>query len=190
MAVNLNENWIGDKSRGIGMSIRDDRMKNDYRALQKLCVFYEPEKIKILEKQGEPPNFYRLLISDCKGIEAVVDGLVQYRTEHILIIRNFPVDYPDSGSLPTFQMETPIFHPNVYDNGLIDLGSNFSEWKNISLPLDALVQNVISMIEYENLRFGCPANINTRDWANRNKHLFPLSNGLDGGQTKPKLNWK
>ena len=65
-----------------------------------------------------------------------------------------------------------------------------AEVTTISHPLDALVKRVISMIQYQMDRFGAPANGSARDWANRNKHLFPLSAGSDGGQSKRKLDWR
>lgn len=71
------------------MSIRNKRLENDYRALQKLCAFHEPEKIRLLGTQGTPPDFYRIEISNCKGIEAVSDDIVRYRTEHILTISHY-----------------------------------------------------------------------------------------------------
>ncbi|TAG90177.1 MAG: hypothetical protein EAZ09_23150 [Oscillatoriales cyanobacterium] len=172
------------------MSIRDVRMEKDYLALQKLCVFHEREKIKILETQGQPPQFYRLQISNCQGIEAVINGSVKYRTEHILTIRDFPLNYPEPGCLPSLQMETPMFHPNVYHNGLIDLG--VSELREINHSLDYLVTIVIIMIQYKNLNFGCPANLAAKDWANKNKNLFPLSGSeSDGKQSNsPQIKWK
>lgn len=85
-------------------------------------------------------------------------------------------------------METPIVHPHVFQNRLIDLGH--SDLATISQPLDALIKGVISIIQYETLRFEFPANLDARDWAERNKHLFPLSTGSDSHQSKPKLNWR
>ncbi|AFZ15616.1 hypothetical protein Cri9333_4850 (plasmid) [Crinalium epipsammum PCC 9333] len=170
------------------MAIRDQRLANDYRGLQKLCAFNEPVKVKILEQRGTPPEYYRIQLSNCKGIESVAGETPKYRTEHIIIISNFPANYPDPGQLPDVKVETPLYHPNVFSHG----GFCFkgSELTTISQPLDVLVKRVISMIQYENLRFGAPANGNARDWANRNNHLFPLSTGSDFGQTKPKLNWR
>lgn len=162
------------------MSIRDVRMENDYLALQKLCIFHEQETIKILETQGQPPQFYRLQIYNCQGIEAVINGSVKYRTEHILTIRDFPLSYPEPSCLPSLQMETPIFHPNVYHNGLIDLGA--SKLREINQSLDCLVTIVIIMIQYKNLNFGCPANLAAKDWANNNKNLFPLSGSESDGK--------
>jgi ubiquitin-protein ligase len=175
-------------------SQRLERLANDYRALQKLCVFSDPVKIQILEKRGNPPEFYRLQISNCKGVESVNGNTPRYRTGHILVISNFPSDYPDPGKLPDVKAETDLFHPNVYSGGNSD-GIFCFQGSDLSLliqPLDFLVNRVISMIQYENLRFGePPANCSARNWANRNQHLFPLRCNLDGGsQSRPKLNWR
>jgi ubiquitin-protein ligase len=170
------------------MAIRDERLANDYRALQKLCAFNEPVKIKILEKSGIPPDYYRLQLSNCKGIESVIGESPKYRTEHIIVISNFPLEYPDPGELPTVKMETPIFHPNVFPDGRFCFKGN--EFGKFNEPLDALVKRVVSMIQYENLRFGSPANSTANNWANRNRNLFPLSAGLTINQSQPKLNWR
>lgn len=172
------------------MPIRDMRLENDYSALEKLCSFHEPEQVKILETRGELPEFYRLQISDCKGIEAVVNERVLYREQHIITISSFPANYPDPGILPLFQMETPIFHPHIYYNGLIDFWVSIRQGQtNGATPrLDNLVKIVIGMIQYENCNFGVPANLTARDWANKNKHLFPLHENLNGN--KSKINWK
>ncbi len=170
------------------MSIRDERLTNDYRSLQKLCAFNEPVKIKILEKRGQPPDYYRIQFSNCKGVESVTGDTPKYRTEHIIVISDFPSEYPDPGKLPNVRMETPIYHPNVFSHrGFCFKGS---ELETLNQPLDALVKRVISMIQYENLRFGVPANSNAKDWANRNQHLFPLSGDSTSSQSKPKLIWR
>jgi ubiquitin-protein ligase len=170
------------------MSIREDRLTNDYRGLQKLCAFNEPVKVKILEQRGTPPEYYRIQLSNCKGVELVVGETPRYRTEHIIIVNNFPLAYPDPGQIPNVKMETPLYHPNVFSHG----GFCFrgSEFETLSQPLDALVKRVISMIQYQIDRYGIPANQAAKDWANRNKHLFPLSGDLNISQLKPKLNWK
>lgn len=170
------------------MSIRDDRLANDYRGLQKLCAFSEPVKIKILEQRGTPPEYYKLQLSNCKGVESVAGDTPKYRTEHIIIISNFPSAYPDPGQLPNVKMETPLYHPNVFSHG----GFCFrgSDLMTLIQPLDALVKRVISMIQYENVRFGAPANSDAAKWANSNKHLFPLSVGTNSSSSKPKLQWR
>lgn len=175
------------------MSIRDERLTNDYRALQKLSAFNEPVKIKILEKRGQPPDFYRIQLSNCKGVESVIGNTPKYRTEHIIVISNFPLEYPDPGKLPDARVENPLYHPNIHDGTYRPIGFfcfQGKDAKSVNQPLDALVTRIISMIQYKNLQFGGPANKLARDWANANKHLFPLSTGSDGGQSKPKLNWR
>ncbi len=169
------------------MSIRDERLSNDYRALQKLCTFNEPVKIQMLEG-SRPPEYYRLQISNCKSVESVSNGTPKYRTNHILEISSFPIDYPDPGKLPSVKLITPIFHPNVFSHG----GFCFkgSELESMSHPLDALVKRVIGMLQYEILRFGVPANSEARDWANRNKHLFPLNSTTQMSQSSHQLNWR
>lgn len=172
------------------MGVREERLENDYRALQRLCAFNEPVKIKILEKKGQPPEEYRIQLSNCKGVESVISDLPKYRTEHILVISKFSANYPDPGELPTVKMETPIFHPNIYSkSGEFCFRGN--EFGKINEPLDTLVERIISMIQYENLKFGTPANKTAAEWADKHKHyLFPLSASLSSGQSKPKLNWR
>ncbi|MBW4497496.1 MAG: hypothetical protein KME26_31415 [Oscillatoria princeps RMCB-10] len=163
------------------MTLRQDRLANDYRSLQKLCVFNEsvkPVKITILEARGNPPDYYRIQLSNCKGVESVSGSTPKYRTEHIICIKDFPESYPDTGVLPVVKLEAPMFHPNVYSDGRFCFRG--SDLQKVNEPLDALVKRVIRMIQYENLRFGVPANSTARDWANINQHLFPLN----------KLNWR
>ena len=172
------------------MRTRERRLENDYRALQRLCIQFETVKIKILDKRGDPPEYYRIQLSNCNGVESVIGNIPKYRTEHILIVENFPKDYPDPGKLPTVKLETAMFHPNVFpdDGKFCFRGSDFEV---INQPLDALVRRVITMIQFQNLNFGQPANPDARDWANRNKQLFPLGSGSDGGgQSKRTLNWR
>lgn len=172
------------------MSIREDRLANDYKALRSLCLFSQAVKIKILEARGNPPESYRIQISNCKGIESVSGDTPKYRTEHILLIGNFPAAYPDPGQLPAVKLETPIFHPNVFSNG------NFcfrgSDLNTVNEPLDSLVKRIISMIQYKNRRYGVPANGTAKTWAESHQNLLDqLTSDSDGGsQSRPKPKWK
>jgi len=164
------------------MSIREDRLANDYKSLRSLCLFSQPVKIKILEARGNPPESYRIQISNCRGIESVNGDTPKYRTEHILLIGNFPVVYPDPGELPTVKLETPIFHPNVFSSGVFC----FRGRDTVNEPLDSLVKRIISMIQYKNRRYGVPANDTARIWAEGHQNLLDQ---LDGSsQSRPK--WK
>ena len=117
------------------------------------------------------------------------DDVVRYRTEHILTISHFPSNYLVPGVLPILKIEPPIFHPNIYYNGSIDLYLYCRQL--FTQRLDTLVTIVISIIQYENLNFRLPANSQAKDWANKNKHLFPLRSSSDvSNPSKPKLNWR
>lgn len=164
------------------MNIREQRLANDYRALQRLCAFNEPVKVKIVEKRGHPPDYYLLQLSNCKGVESVSGSdTPKYRTEHTIEIRDFPLQYGEPGELPTVIIKPYIFHPNVYLSGKICFDGD--DKNALIQPLDFIVERVISVIQYENLRFGNETNENARTWANRNKHLFPL-------RVTPNLNWR
>lgn len=180
------------------MSIREDRLTNDYKALRSLCLFSQPVKIKILEARGNPPDYYRIQISNCKGIESVSGDTPKYRTEHILLIGNFPEAYPDPGQLPDIRAETPLFHPNVYPEGYWKPRGTFCfqgrDINTVNQPLDSLVNRVIDMIQYLNREYGAPANKVARDWAHKNENqrlLDQLTSGSDGSsQSRPKPKWK
>lgn len=165
------------------MNIREQRLANDYRALQRLCAFKEPVKVKIVEKRGNPPDYYLLQLSNCKGVESVSgdSDTPKYRTEHTIEIRDFPLEYGEPGQLPTVIIKPYIFHPNVYSSGKICFEGD--DKNALIQPLDFIVERVISVIQYENIRFGTETNKDARTWANRNKHLFPL-------RVTPNLNWR
>lgn len=169
------------------MSERTDTLTNDYEELQALSVFHLPEKIKILETDGRrPPEFYRLQISNCIGVESVgADRKPKYRENHILIIRNFPADYPDRRMLPDVIMETPIFHPNVYPDTK-EFCFAKGEMREIQL-LTPLIERIIGMIQYQNQEYGTPANSYAKGWALENKHLFPLRPN-SGGDNESEIN--
>jgi ubiquitin-protein ligase len=168
-------------------SIRNERLSNDYRLLQRLCAFNEPVKIQMIEG-SRPPDYYRLQIFHCKSVESVSNGVPKYRTNHILEISSFPERYPDPGELPSVKLTTPIFHPNIFSDGRFCFRG--SELETMTHPLDALVKRIIGMLQYENLRFGVPANSQARDWANLNRHLFPFSSNSSTGQSSHQLNWR
>lgn len=172
------------------MGTREDRLANDYKALRNLCLFSSPVKIKILDTRGNPPEFYRIQISNCKGIESVSGDTPRYRTEHIFVIRDFPEKYPEPGQLPEARMETPVFHPNVYRHGKFCFQGG--DIKKVNEPLDSLVKRVISMIQYKNRRYGTPANSEARNWAENHRNILDqlASNSDSGSQSRPKPKWK
>lgn len=174
------------------MSERTDTLTNDYEELQALSAFHVPEKIIILETDGRrPPEFYRLQISNCVGVESVgADRKPKYRQDHILIIRNFPANYPDRGALPVVIIETPIFHPNVFPPNHPTNAREFCFAKyqmTQNQLLKPLIERIIGMIQYQNQEYGSPANGDAYEWAIQNKHLFPLRPN-SGGDNQSQIN--
>jgi hypothetical protein len=155
------------------MSERDVTLANDYEELKTLSAFHVPEQIRILETDGRRyPEFYRLQISNCIGVESVgADDRPKYRKEHTLVISNFPPNYPDIGALPKVVIQTPIFHPNVFASGEFCFAKESMSENQLLKPL---IERIIGMIQYQNQEYGIPANQHACEWAKRNKHLFPL----------------
>ena len=172
------------------MSDRTDTLATDYEELQALSTFHVPEKIRILETDGrQPPEFYRLQISNCIGVESVgADDTPKYRQDHILTIHNFPRNYPGIGELPDVIMQTPIFHPNVFDvqsiKGKFCLGNRSMRENQLLKPL---IVRIIGMIQYQNQEYGDPANHDAHSWALKYKHLFPLRPN-SGGDNQSEIN--
>ena len=172
--------------------IRQTRLQNDYQSVRTLaasCCFKDSYKLKILQAQGNPPENYRLEITNCRGIKAVINNKPQYSDRHVIKISNFPQDYPDPGQLPIVRAETTLFHPNVYSDGRFCFAG--AEINKVNQPLDALIRRIVSMIQYENLRFGVPANSQAKNWADRYLSLFPLSpDSSSTASTAPQLRWR
>ncbi len=171
--------------------IRQNRLISDYKNLQALiasCYFKQSFIINIINVQGNPPEKYRIKISNCQGIESLKHNKPKYRTEHIITISDFPQDYPDPGQIPTVKAETPLFHPNVYSDGRFCFRG--SDRNRLNQPLDTLIKRIVSMIQYENLRFGVPANSQAKTWANSNRHLFPLSVNSASVSPELQLRWR
>jgi hypothetical protein len=173
------------------MSVRSERLESDFNALSNLCWMSEVVKVQILEATGNPAEFYRIKLSNCKGVESIFGNTPKYRIEHIFTIGDFPRNYPDPGAIPAAKMETPLFHPNVYSHG--GFCFNGSDRTSIDEPLDIFVKRIINMIQYGNLRFGSPANSSAMSWANANKHLFPLRSSMIKTQSNTQsthiINW-
>ena len=128
-------------------------------------------KVKILRWSGSPVNhieielFYPTVPSDNYPIAKQESSIV-----HIDLLGNYPIkEYP-----PKITVKTPIFHPNIYVNGIFCPGS----W-NPTEFLDFFVKRFIYTIcfypQYTN-PFS-PANRTASDWYKKklitNPVLFP-----------------
>lgn len=151
------------------MNPRLNRLKADYEKMRELDE--RSSKVYIMEKQGDPPTKYALLLT-CRGISKVDEnGKPEYIDSHQLGIY-LPEGYP--GKRPILTMLTPVWHPNIAQNGSVCYGDDGDHGWAPSMGLDDLVIRVMNMIRYENMGLDSAFNTYAAAWANKNRRLFPL----------------
>jgi ubiquitin-protein ligase len=146
---------------------RDLRLNSDYQHLRKLAD-ESGGTLAIEAVKGRPVDQY-LLVYRCRGIERLENGRPIYRDLHRVSIR-LPSKYPAPIAPPVVQLLTPLYHPHVFTNLVVCMGSwRTSEFLDeFALRLGALLQ-----FEREYLSIKDPANEEAVDWAKRNRILFP-----------------
>jgi ubiquitin-protein ligase len=146
---------------------RDLRLLSDYQHLRQLAEG-SGGTLAIESAKGRPIDQY-VLVYRCRGIERLQDGRPVYRDLHRVSIR-LPAKYPAPIAPPVVQLLTPLYHPHVYKNLVVCMGSwQTSEFLDeFALRLGALLQ-----FEREYLAIKDPANEEAVEWAKRNRMLFP-----------------
>jgi ubiquitin-protein ligase len=146
---------------------RDMRLQSDYEHLRKLADG-SGGTLAIESLKGRPIDQY-VLIYRCRGIERLENGRPVYRDLHRVSIR-LPSKYPAPIAPPVVQLLTPLYHPHVYTNLVVCMGSwQTSEFLDeFALRLGALLQ-----FEREYLAIKDPANEEAVEWAKKNRMLFP-----------------
>ena len=146
------------------------------------------KKVNIIKIEGNPPNHIEI---ELKYPTYSASGDTTVRRQPNSIIQIDLLDrYPFLP--PKVYFKTPIFHPNVYINGLLCLGSH---WEATEF-LDLLVKRIVKIIcfdpEYTNPK--SPANIKAVTWylekLKTNPKLFPtidLSHEFPEVAIKPKI---
>lgn len=146
---------------------RDLRLQSDCRHLRALALG-SGGTLAIESVKGVPADQY-VLIYRCRGIERLEHGRPVYRDLHRVSIR-LPSKYPAPIAPPRVQLLTPLYHPHVYKNLVVCMGSwQTSEFLDqFALRLGALLQ-----FEREYLAIQDPANEEAVEWAKKNRLLFP-----------------
>jgi len=147
---------------------RLSRLTRDYEKLQELAA--RSPFISIRAMEGTPPEKYVLHLT-CKGITQLQNGEPIYSESHQLGIY-LHQDYPRKG--PRFEMLTPIYHPNIAQNGQICMGETGDHGFAPSMPLDDLVIRIVNIIRYENIGLNAPFNLLAARWAQEHRALFPV----------------
>ena len=146
---------------------RDLRLQSDYQHLRSLAAG-SGGTLAIESVKGRPIDQY-VLVYRCRGIERLEHGRPVYRDLHRVSIR-LPAKYPAPIAPPVVQLLTPLYHPHVYANLVVCMGSwQTSEFLDqFALRLGALLQ-----FEREYLAIKDPANEEAVEWAKKNRLLFP-----------------
>ncbi|REG11423.1 ubiquitin-conjugating enzyme E2 [Pelolinea submarina] len=146
------------------MNPRTRRLQSDQKKIQDLadrCKF-----ICILDQTGgNPPNQY-LISLHFKAITSIdADNQPVYGYDHKLRI-DLPEEYPMRK--PYFNFVTPIFHPNIAENG--DVSINYTT----GLCMDDLILFIIHMIRWENVGLDDPFNLAATRWGRESWDNKPL----------------
>lgn len=146
---------------------RDLRLQADYEHLITLAQ-NSGGTLQIESTQGRPADQY-VLVFKCRSIEAVNAGKSVYRDLHRVRIK-LPAKYPVPSAPPVVDILTPIFHPHVYPNRTVCIGSwaTTEYLEDFVLRLGALLQ-----FDRQFLNVKDPANPDAMAWVQKNLLLLP-----------------
>ncbi|MEM9409851.1 MAG: ubiquitin-conjugating enzyme E2, partial [Planctomycetota bacterium] len=148
-------------------SPRQRRLESDYKGIRELRD--ESTILKFLAS-GEPPQKYRLIFEG-KGIYRDSRGEVKVTDHHECLIE-FGAAYPRL--VPNLAWQTPIFHPNISNNGVVCLGGYGTHWVP-SLTISELCGMLWDMIRFENFDTESPYNREAAVWAKQQQPaMFPI----------------
>lgn len=148
-------------------SPRHRRLESDYKAIRKLR---DESNILTFLASGEPPQKYRLVFKG-QGIYRNSSGAIKATDHHECLIE-FGAAYPRL--VPNLAWQTPIFHPNISNNGVVCLGGYGTHWVP-SLTLSELCTMLWDMIRFENFDTDSPYNREAAIWAKQQPlKTFPI----------------
>ncbi len=148
-------------------SPRQRRLEADNRSVEKLDA---ESSIFSFVASGTPPTRYRLQFKG-PGLSRTARGDIQIVHDHEIIVE-LGAAYPRL--VPNLLWQTPVFHPNISNNGVVCLGGYGTHWVP-SLTLDEMSTMLWDMIRYENFDIDSPYNRDAAIWARDQKDFrFPL----------------
>lgn len=148
-------------------SPRERRLNSDYQAVQQLM---RESTIFNFEARGNPPERYRLKF-DGIGVFRRDAETVEVCEFHEVLVE-LGAAYPRM--VPNLAWQTPIFHPNISNNGVVCLGGYGTHWVP-SLTLAELCTMLWDMIRYKNFDTESPYNREAALWAKTQSTFhFPL----------------
>ena len=158
------------------LSARHLRLQADYDGVLALSKGSDA-RLVIEETRGRPTDEY-VIVYRCRSIERIDDGKPIYRDLHRVKIV-LPAKYPAPTSPPRVSMLTPLFHPHVYRNMEVCMGS----WKT-SEYLEEFLIRLGALIQYDRrfLNVHDPANEEAVYWAKSNLILLPTDHQTFGNE--------
>ncbi|WP_017718130.1 ubiquitin-conjugating enzyme E2 [Kamptonema formosum] len=149
------------------MSVREKRLENEFKALSEL-VANSGGTLAIVSKSGNPPYQY-VIEYRCRGIERLQGNEPVFRDTHrveITLGSNYPKEKP------AVKFQTPIFHPNVWEDRNVCIGSYWI----MAETLPELVLRIGKLIQYADdiTNLDSPANSAAKTWAASNRGRFPV----------------
>lgn len=142
-------------------SPRDRRLRADREAMHRLLT--ESSVLRFEDTGAGPaPERWTLTFSGI-GFARDAGGQVVQRDTHTVEVILGP-EYPRQR--PDLRWCTPLFHPNVSENGRVCLGGYSTHWAP-SLRLDALCEMLWDMLRYANFDVRSPYNLLAARWAAR-----------------------
>jgi ubiquitin-protein ligase len=148
-------------------SPRDRRLSADLRSVEKLT---EESSIFTFLAKGNLPQRYTLVF-DGMGISRNSAGKIVPTSHHEVVVE-LGAAYPRM--VPNLAWQTPIFHPNISNNGVVCLGGYGTHWVP-SLTLAEMCTMLWDMIRYKNFDIASPYNRQAALWAQSQTHFsFPV----------------
>lgn len=148
-------------------SPRERRLLSDYKGVQQLM---RESSIFSFEARGKPPERYRLFF-DGVGLYRRDANTIEVREHHEILI-DLGAAYPRM--VPNLAWQTPIFHPNISNNGVVCLGGYGTHWVP-SVTFAELCTMLWDMIRYKNFDTESPYNREAAIWAKaQTTFRFPI----------------
>jgi ubiquitin-protein ligase len=167
--------------------VRRQRLENDFERL-KMLAGRSQGRIEIESRRGDPPEDY-VLVLRCRSLERIENGLPVFRDTHKVRIVLMP-DYPSVGVGPRARMMTPVFHPHIFSDGHVCMGSvvQTSEFlDDFVLRLGEILRFRPDLVDPTSA-----ARTEAMAWALGNMRLFPTdAAALDvTPEPEPALSWR
>jgi ubiquitin-protein ligase len=148
-------------------SPRERRLANDLKAMLELRG---RSTIFRFEAWGDPPQRYRVVFRG-RGLAIHDEKGVYVAEKHEVLVVLGP-EYPRFR--PDLKWESPVFHPNISESGLVCLGGYSTDWVP-SLTIDRLCTMLWDMVRWDNFDVRSPYNLRAASWTKRQvEYIFPV----------------